>query len=893
MNKLKIIIFLLFISTSLFFSGETGNKILLLYQTSDGQTPEENNAALYLVSTLNNWGFDLEFVDVDGKLPNPNSLNNVYAVIGWLSSGARVNPLELVNWYERIMNNNIRLVLMGSIGCWQDKETKKYILESDVNKIFLNLGVEYKGGWTNQKDKLEVIFTDNEIYPENFEVTDETNYFLFHPTNTDINKHLTIERNDINNSESVLVFSSPKGGFIFYDYILRGGNFIINLNNFLIKSLFTTDKKQKILIVSNNSKNIEKIEKVFRHIDTQKIDMNNFLNFKVERMKMYNLIILEGIDCTNFSNDFISKINEYVSAGRGLVVVDGKWNENIYELIGVKKLVSSSVDVMKKINFNNEIFLDSNKLKFTLNPRERTLPLYELNENTQILMNVKEKNNRAKEIPVVWEKKSNNGRVIVWSTNSNLSNNLNIFFLKTYSIILLQTYSWLHKEEIKIEQIEKKEYLTYFSSKTIFKSDGEIEKDDINKKVYNQLLVVIKEELKLHFSLNKYIFLDLLIDIQNRAKKCDIAKDKDNTSDLTNVATRYPATLRYNDLTFKSRLGVEIPNNGPILSSTLGFDFFNAFQVQNNEIVYTPGHSLSEKVFSGEDDYLDQLVFYPYFDFMIEWNKIDYFTFNLKYTFQLEKNSVIPWIDGFYFSKNTYLEAKSSYQYFHTFLVQHDILLNINYNFGFAKVYPLTNITFGNSFNFKFFTLSDFSQMFSVNSFPFIYSMNQSIDYLVFKINRIGFFFHLLFKLDYEGSQKDFEEVANVSVIDDEIKIDEDSLFVILYSPHQNLSIKGGNKIMFNFKNTTSVPLAMSLTYYAGALWRDVFTKPIILEEDNRDYNIVYFLFIINYGIELQLKKFYLTFQFEYSLAYDIDLEDETWQSFYCSLFIRVPIYNK
>ncbi len=917
MRKIIVILFLLFLSLFLIFPNEGGNKIIILYKSSDGQSVDNNNATWYLLPILKNWGFELEYYDTDIKLPDPGSLNNVYAVISWLSSGSTEKPLELITWYENIIDNNIRLVLMGNLGFWSDKKTKRYLSEEEINRVMLKLGIEYKGEWTNQKNNLNVIYTDKEMYANNFEVTDEINYFLFKPSTLDICRHLIIERNDLNDSGSTLVFSSPTGGLAFYSFMFQGKTNLLNFNNFLSSSLFTNNRGQNILIAGNNIQNINNIKEIYNETEyiTKETNMDNFLTFCPERLKMYNLIIIEATDYQEISEDFINKLNDYTSSGGGIILIGNKKN-----LPGLKGKVIVWSNDKSLSNKSNPLFLQVTQAiikKDTLwgLKDKKTIELYLTMINNKDFTNNEE---LEKEITALrfelgkyyllthkYNKAEVEFKKVLEIDKDNLDVKLKLaeaYQLNKKWYLAMKIYKEIYETEPEDTDSASNynelanEHPKYFSSNTEFWSSGDVPKDEENNtKTYNQKTIYIKEELKLHIFLSQYIFLDFFLDIQNRTHKLDFAKFAIETynEDLTEVASGFPNTLRYNDITFKTRLGVEIPNTGLLFYGTIGFDSFFAFQVQTDDIDHNPDRSLRDKIFSGTDDFIDQLAFYPYFDAGIAWDFIPYFNFEITYTHQLKKDSVIPWIDGFYFSKDAYLGTDPA---FRTFISENDILFNINYNFGFIKVYPLTNIYFSNSFEFIFYTLSDPKQAIRSNCIPYVYSLTQGIDYKVFELTNIGLTHHLLFKLNYEGSQKDFEDVSNISEINENFDINENDIFAKMYSPHQNFKVLGGFRFIYNFQTLTEAPMAASVTCYAGAVWKDLFNKPEIIDEDDehadRNYDMPYILVVINHSIEFWLKRLYLGFQFEYSLAYDLCLDDETWQSFYGSLFIKVPFHN-
>lgn len=430
--RIRIIILMIFV-LSYINPDELGNKILLLYQSSIGQTEVENPANWHISAKLKEIGFSIEFVDADKSLPKVT--DDVYAVIGWLSSNTRNNPLELLEWYNNILDKNIRLILLGAIGCWQDAKTLKYLDDFQVNSLFLRLGVSYRGYWTNQSSILNVLYTDNEIYKKGFVLPETIDYFIFKPINDTVKSHLIISRKDIQFSDSTLVFTSEKGGYVFTNqYILKNSDFILELKNFLISALFLTNNEQKVVISASDRFYENRLLNDFKFtkIATTGVPFQKLLFAPVLCLSRYNLIVLSNIDLKKADNGFIEKINNYVKDGGGLLLLNCDFDKRYFGLLGIQALEKEKTEINAKIDFNN-LYPDIDKILYlAVKDKEEKvyIPSYKLTNDCTVVINATQKDQLDKTIPISWTKPLNKGNVSAWI--SDMSNQ------KTFISIMIQ-----------------------------------------------------------------------------------------------------------------------------------------------------------------------------------------------------------------------------------------------------------------------------------------------------------------------------------------------------------------------------------------------------------------------------------------------------------------------
>ncbi len=218
---------LLLLSTVLFFSNSVLGKqvkrhILALYDSERGQTEINNHIHKYAEVILNHSGCMVEYWDIAQELPDDKYMKKYSGIITWFYDNAMNQPEKYLNWASRQIAANKKFVVLGNLLDFKNKKNGKPVSLTAINKFCQRLGLVAGGiSWTDDITKIELVSkVPGMVEFErslDYELTFYAKYTSVHPQNK---IYLKIKRNDLPNSESDLVITTPYGGFAFGTYIM-------------------------------------------------------------------------------------------------------------------------------------------------------------------------------------------------------------------------------------------------------------------------------------------------------------------------------------------------------------------------------------------------------------------------------------------------------------------------------------------------------------------------------------------------------------------------------------------------------------------------------------------------------------------------------------------------
>ena len=192
-------------------------KVLVLYNSADGQTDRDNIVFQNCQTILNYLGILCDYRDVaQQSLPDDAAMAPYLGIITTFISNTVPNQSTMARWLVRQTEGSKKLIILGDIGV-QEGETAP----GDVKKLYRYLGLEYGGYFTQAKPLLHYVFKD----PERVEFERRypllpLGYELFRRISTDTTASLIIRRKDVKDSESAVVITGPNGGFAYAGYIV-------------------------------------------------------------------------------------------------------------------------------------------------------------------------------------------------------------------------------------------------------------------------------------------------------------------------------------------------------------------------------------------------------------------------------------------------------------------------------------------------------------------------------------------------------------------------------------------------------------------------------------------------------------------------------------------------
>ena len=196
-------------------------KVLVLFDGKSGQ--KENMNLIYQdgQTILNYLGLLTDYRDINHRpLPNDSVMSDYRGIITIFTGDIKTGSEEYLKWLIRQIQAQRKIIIIGKLGATaKPKQDPK--LNHLIHRTYRHLGFENLGHFTITQPNLRYVFKNKRgvefesPYPP-FPCT----YEKIVPTVESINVYLTIERKDLPESTSSVIFTSPIGGFAHQDYVL-------------------------------------------------------------------------------------------------------------------------------------------------------------------------------------------------------------------------------------------------------------------------------------------------------------------------------------------------------------------------------------------------------------------------------------------------------------------------------------------------------------------------------------------------------------------------------------------------------------------------------------------------------------------------------------------------
>ena len=197
------------------FSGRAVQReILALYDGQHEAAPHLTRIHRFAEMPLNHMGFTLTYRDVNKALPGIAELGRYRGIITWF-----LEPLKdaetVVHWLDRATERPLRYVAIGDIA-----PPGEMRLQPIVTRIFSRLGLTFTGEVKDLPLRGRVAFKDDAMV--GFEQPVDkvlTSFPVLAARPNQATAHLAVESQDRHGQQSsVVVATSPKGGFAVHDY---------------------------------------------------------------------------------------------------------------------------------------------------------------------------------------------------------------------------------------------------------------------------------------------------------------------------------------------------------------------------------------------------------------------------------------------------------------------------------------------------------------------------------------------------------------------------------------------------------------------------------------------------------------------------------------------------
>lgn len=196
-------------------------RILALYDGRN-QTPAHNHIHENAEVILNYLGCAVDYHDVHAPLPDDRTMNRYRGVLTWFYTDAMADPEAYLQWGLRQLRAGRKFVILGNPGAFKHAETGRLVDKTLLEQFYAAIGFRQQPDlWTDSMPLIELVFKDATMVEFERSLDYElSNYAFYRLTQSDGEVYLKLRRNDLPNSESDLVFTTPQGGLAASHYVL-------------------------------------------------------------------------------------------------------------------------------------------------------------------------------------------------------------------------------------------------------------------------------------------------------------------------------------------------------------------------------------------------------------------------------------------------------------------------------------------------------------------------------------------------------------------------------------------------------------------------------------------------------------------------------------------------
>ncbi len=200
-------------------SSEMLRKVLVLYNSETNQTADKNTVFVHFQTILNYLGVMPEYVDVNVRpLPDDKAMLEYRGVITSFNSSEMRKPEEFLSWINRQFVSGGKVVVIGNIGAPDSSDFPGY--KKLLDDYYSNIGLMYGRDTTINRNLIRYVYKDKTMVEFERAYSEfPHSYVKFTPANENVKTHLSIKRVDRTDSDSVVIVTSPNGGYAHLGYI--------------------------------------------------------------------------------------------------------------------------------------------------------------------------------------------------------------------------------------------------------------------------------------------------------------------------------------------------------------------------------------------------------------------------------------------------------------------------------------------------------------------------------------------------------------------------------------------------------------------------------------------------------------------------------------------------
>lgn len=216
---------------------EFNRRVLALYNSLDtpldkaeeGVTHEEvNHAHLKAELILNHLGITVDLRDVNAPLLGDNAMKRYRGVLAWFAGQRVKRPSDYLRWLVRQANAGRKVVTLDGFGASEDERGRKTPPEV-LREAYAVLGLDFRGNFSDDPDEIEVTYQKKEMVAFERPLPLTLDYFEEQKlVDTKGTSWLRLKRNDRPGSESDMVVTTSRGGYVAPGYAITESRLGVN-----------------------------------------------------------------------------------------------------------------------------------------------------------------------------------------------------------------------------------------------------------------------------------------------------------------------------------------------------------------------------------------------------------------------------------------------------------------------------------------------------------------------------------------------------------------------------------------------------------------------------------------------------------------------------------------
>lgn len=220
-RKVPLILVLFLLNAGVSLAGQMVKRhILALYSSEQQTAPRYTRIHQNVETVLNHLGCIVEYHDIDTGLPDAATMQKYRGILTWFTHNQIKHKLDYMQWLPQQLKHGRKLVILGSLGGFQPDQAQ---ITSEISKVFFRaLGIECDdNSWDDNPAVIEIAEKNTPMVEFERSLDHELDYYVrVRPLNDSIHPLLILQKHNHANSRSVVIATSPWGGFALSPYII-------------------------------------------------------------------------------------------------------------------------------------------------------------------------------------------------------------------------------------------------------------------------------------------------------------------------------------------------------------------------------------------------------------------------------------------------------------------------------------------------------------------------------------------------------------------------------------------------------------------------------------------------------------------------------------------------